>query len=81
MQKELTDSTGQLKLLKESLERIRATIKEASLQVDELMLAFQQEALAEKTKALADLSVVTETVRGASDRVQRPRRFRPSDEE
>lgn len=71
VQKELTDSSGQLKLLNESLERIRGAIKEASLQVDELMLAFQQEALAEKTKALADLSVVTETVRGASDRVQR----------
>ena len=71
VQKELTDSSGQLKLLNESLERIRGAIKEASLQVDELMLSFQQEALAEKTKALADLSVVTETVRGASDRVQR----------
>lgn len=71
IQKELTDSTGQLKLIKETLDRIRAAIKEASLQVDELALSFQQEALAEKTKALADLSVVTETVRGASDRVQR----------
>lgn len=71
VQKELTESTGQLNLVRESLERIRASIKEASLQVDELMLTFQQEALAEKTKALADLSVVTETVRGASDRVQR----------
>ena len=71
VQKELTESTGQLNLVQESLERIRASIKEASLQVDELMLTFQQEALAEKTKALADLSVVTETVRGASDRVQR----------
>ncbi|KQZ99592.1 secretion protein HylD [Mesorhizobium sp. Root157] len=71
IQKELTDSNGQLKLLQESLDRIRGSIKEASLQVDELMLVFQQEALAEKTKVLADLSVVLETIRGASDRVQR----------
>jgi adhesin transport system membrane fusion protein len=71
VQKELTDSTGQLKLLQASLDRIRAAIKEASLQVDELTLVFQQEALAEKTKVLADLSVVMETIRGASDRVQR----------
>jgi adhesin transport system membrane fusion protein len=71
IQKELTDARGQLNLLNESLDRIRAAIKEASLQVDELMLVFQQEALAEKTKVLADLSVVTETIRGASDRVQR----------
>lgn len=71
IQKELTDARGQLNLLNESLGRIRAAIKEASLQVDELTLVFQQEALAEKTKVLADLSVVTETIRGASDRVQR----------
>ncbi|OJU52471.1 MAG: secretion protein HylD [Mesorhizobium sp. 61-13] len=71
IQKELTDSSGQLKLLQESLDRIRGAIKEASLQVDELTLIFQQEALAEKTKVLADLSVVMETIRGASDRVQR----------
>lgn len=71
IQKELADSTGQLNLLQESLDRIRAAIKEASLQVDELMLVFQQEALAEKTKVLADLSVVIETIRGASDRVER----------
>lgn len=71
IQKELTDSTGQLKLLQESLDRLRAAIKEASLQVDELTLTFQQEALAEKTKALADLSVVLETIRGATERVQR----------
>lgn len=71
IQKELTDARGQLNLLNESLGRIRAAIKEASLQVDELTLVFQQEALAEKTKVLADLSVVAETIRGASDRVQR----------
>lgn len=71
IQKELTDARGQLNLLNESLDRVRAAIKEASLQVDELTLVFQQEALAEKTKVLADLSVVTETIRGASDRVQR----------
>lgn len=71
IQKELTDAGGQLNLLNESLGRIRAAIKEASLQVDELTLVFQQEALAEKTKVLADLSVVAETIRGASDRVQR----------
>lgn len=71
IQKELTDSRGQLKLLNESLDRIRGAIKEASLQVDELTLVFQQEALAEKTKVLADLSVAMETIRGASDRVQR----------
>lgn len=71
IEKELTDTEGQLKLLAESLDRLRAAVKEASLQVQELSLQVQQEALADKTKALAELSVVEETIRGASDRVAR----------
>jgi membrane fusion protein, adhesin transport system len=40
------------------------------LQVGELGLELQQQALDELTQSLADLSVVEETVRGASDRVK-----------
>lgn len=71
VQKELTEVTGQLQLAKESIDRIKAAISEASLQVDELGLQLQQEALAEKTQALSELSVIEETIRGASDRVAR----------
>ena len=71
VQKELTEVTGQLQLSKESIDRIKAAISEASLQVDELGLQLQQEALAEKTKALSELSVIEETIRGATDRVAR----------
>lgn len=71
IQKELTEFTGQLQLAKESIDRIKAAISEASLQVDELGLQLQQEALAEKTKALSELSVIEETIRGATDRVAR----------
>lgn len=71
VQKELTEVTGQLQLAKESIDRIKAAISEASLQVDELGLQLQQEALAEKTEALSELSVIEETIRGASDRVAR----------
>lgn len=68
---EQTELTGQLTLAKESMPRIRAAIQESELQVSELSLQFQQEALDELTQALSELSVVTETVRGASDRVAR----------
>jgi adhesin transport system membrane fusion protein len=71
VQKELTDSRGQLASLKESRERLEAALKEADLQVDELALQIAQEALAEKTKALAELAVAEETMRGATDRVNR----------
>ena len=62
---------GQLESTRESVERIEASINEATLQIDELALQVQQEALAEKTQALAELSVIEETIRGASDRVAR----------
>lgn len=71
VQKELSENRGQLQLVRESLGRIGAAINEASLQRTELSSQLQQEALAEKTKALAELSVIDETIRGASDRVAR----------
>lgn len=71
VQKELSENSGQLKLVRESLGRIGAAINEASLQRADLALQLQQEALAEKTKALSELSVIEETIRGASDRVAR----------
>jgi adhesin transport system membrane fusion protein len=71
IQKELRDSRGQLASLRESVMGLEAALKEAGLQVDELSLQIAQEALAEKTKALSELSVIEETMRGASDRVER----------
>jgi membrane fusion protein, adhesin transport system len=62
---------GQIKVGTESIARLEAAVKEADLQVNELPLELQQEALDDLTQALADLSVVEETIRGASDRVKR----------
>jgi adhesin transport system membrane fusion protein len=69
--REQTELKGQHNLAAESIKRIEATIVEARLQVDELGLQLQQEALDELTQALSELSVVDETIRGASDRVAR----------
>jgi adhesin transport system membrane fusion protein len=71
VQIELTDQRGQLKQTKESIDGLKAAVKEAALEIDQLSLQLQQKALSDKTQALADLSVVNETIRGASDRVAR----------
>lgn len=69
--RELTEQRGQRALAGESMLRLNAAINEARLQVTELSLQIRQEALMEKTQALAELSVIGETIRGASDRVAR----------
>jgi adhesin transport system membrane fusion protein len=71
VQKELTDQRGQLKQTKESIDGLKAAVKEAALEIDQLSLQLRQKALSDKTQALADLSVINETIRGASDRVAR----------
>lgn len=71
LDRELTDQRGQLALAMEGIERLNAAISEATLQVEELNLQVRQEALMEKTQALAELSIIDETIRGATDRVAR----------
>ncbi|MDG4900051.1 MULTISPECIES: HlyD family type I secretion periplasmic adaptor subunit [unclassified Mesorhizobium] len=71
VEREQTDLRGQLNLAGETIKKSKAAITEAQLQVDELGLQLQQEALSDLTQALADLSVVDETIRGATDKVTR----------
>ncbi|AZO32144.1 MULTISPECIES: HlyD family type I secretion periplasmic adaptor subunit [unclassified Mesorhizobium] len=71
VEREQTDLHGQLNLAGETIKKTKAAITEAQLQVDELGLQLQQEALSDLTQALADLSVVDETIRGATDKVAR----------
>ncbi len=71
LERELTDQRGQITVYQESLERLRGAVEEARLQVEELALQLRQQALTEKAQTLAELSVIDETIRGASDRVSR----------
>lgn len=71
VENELNDQSGQLKVYEESLDRLQAAVDEASFQLEDLALELRQQALSEKALALAELSVVDETIRGASDRVKR----------
>ena len=69
-QAEKAEFSGQLEVGKESIARLEAAVREADLQVGELSLELQQQALDDLTQSLAELSVVEETIHGASDRVK-----------
>lgn len=70
-ERELTDEKGQMAVYQESLDRLKGAIEESRLQMNELALELRQQALTEKAQTLAELSVMDETIRGASDRVKR----------
>lgn len=69
IRKEVSDTQGQIKQLKETVDRVQAAGNEAKLQLNELKLQAQQEALATKTDALSQLSVLKQTIKGAESRV------------
>lgn len=71
LERELAQQRGQLAVAEAGLARIRAGIDEAGIQVSELASQFRQEASDEMTRALSELAVLGETIRGASDRVRR----------
>ncbi len=70
-QREVNDYQGQINALEETIPRIEGSIAEARYQLEELDLKFQQEALTEKTEALSQLSVLEQSEKGQSNRVER----------
>ena len=71
LQREIADLRGQLAVANESVPRLEAAIREAQAMKDEQELKFREDARADLTKKLADLSIIGETMRGAKDRVFR----------
>jgi len=71
LQREIADLQGQLAVATESVPRLQAAIREVQAMRDEQALKFKEDARAELTQKLADLSVIGETMRGAKDRVVR----------
>lgn len=71
VQRTVADLRGQLETATETKARAEAGLREATLQVNEQMLAFKQLAQAELNDKRAELSVVDETIRGAAERVRR----------
>lgn len=69
--REQAELRGQIATSAETKVRAEAALREAQLQLAELDSQLHQETLDELTATLAELSVVDETVRGATDRVAR----------
>lgn len=67
----VADLSGQLKTAVQSKRRLESSLREATLQVEEQRLIFRQTALSELREKEAELSVVNETIRGASERLRR----------
>jgi membrane fusion protein, adhesin transport system len=70
-QRQEVEARGQIATLRETAARLQSALKEAKLQAEEQLLAFQQEAIAELTVRRSELSVAQETFRGAEDRLRR----------
>ncbi len=70
-QRDVNDYTGQLNSVTESIDRLKGAVNEAQLQVKDVLLKYEQDALSQKTDALAKLSVLREQARGESTKVAR----------
>lgn len=71
LRREISNTTGQLEGTKRSIPRLEAAIREAQRQNDEQRLTFRQNAQTELNQRMSELSVVHETIKGATDRVVR----------
>ena len=70
-QRAVVELRGQQAANKETSARVAAALREAQNAVQEASGQFRQDALAELSKVTAELSVVTQTARGAQERVRR----------
>ena len=71
LQRDVADASGQISILKETLPRLDASIRESKALMSEQRQKFREEARAELSQVEAELSVSDETLRGAKDRVAR----------
>jgi adhesin transport system membrane fusion protein len=70
-QQAVADSAGQLTSVLELIEKAKAALSEAQLQVQQAELQLRQDALTDLTAKLAELASGEQTLLGASDRVSR----------
>lgn len=71
LQRDIADTTGQIATQNETLPKLAAAMREAEGEVKNQEEKFRQEARTQLSDVESDLSVTTETVRGAKDRVVR----------
>jgi adhesin transport system membrane fusion protein len=71
LKRDISDLGGQFAMAKESVARLEAAVREAEAVASEQELKFREDARAELTQKVAELTVIGETMRGARDRVVR----------
>lgn len=71
LEREISDLKGQLATTEQSVPRVESSIREAERLVDEQKLAFRQGAQTELNAKLSELTVVDQSIKAASDRVER----------
>lgn len=71
LQRDIADSEGQIAVLRETIPKTEAAIREAEGEMQVQREKFQQEARTEISQREAELSVVIESLRAADDRVVR----------
>lgn len=65
------EASGLLRVVSETIAKLKAGERESALLVEEQRLIFRQEVLKELTEKRAELSVIEETSRGANERLRR----------
>ncbi len=71
LQREVNDLSGELETTQNAIPRAQAAIDEATQRLEEVDLRFRSDARIELNRVRAELSVIEETMRGATDRVVR----------
>jgi adhesin transport system membrane fusion protein len=70
VRREVNDLEGQRRSAQEAIARVQAELREANLQLEGQVLAFRQDALAELAEKQSEFAVLSESIRGAADRVK-----------
>jgi membrane fusion protein, adhesin transport system len=71
LRRDIADSSGQIAIQNQTKPKIEASVREAQAAIREQEQKFRQEAHGQLTTQEAELAVVNETLRGATDRVVR----------
>ena len=71
LQREIADADGQIAVLKQTLPKLEASIRESQALVSQQQLKFREDARAELSQVESELDVAQETILGAKDRVVR----------
>jgi membrane fusion protein, adhesin transport system len=71
IRRDIADTSGQIATAQETKSRTEAAIREAKAMFDEQEQKFRQDARAELSQGMAELTVIEETLRAAKDRVVR----------